>query len=663
MALMLDYPHAWINVEDRSIYEPVKEDKLPLEQQLIHLQARKGPDGIPIFCESGDVVLKVFGDETFDPSHPKYYTIESAQVQQVLSRGTGCWAVRHVGTGAAQAHLVLEAVVTSGIDVQQYEKDEDGYFTKDVNGDRIPLDNEGTPVTEPGLSIRHQVRALGAEEAIDELLPSTTGDATTYPLIVFSASYKGAYGNDVGFKLYYDYNDQNLDLVDELGCLFLNFAPVEKKYKNTNATPLYTIYNETSASFTIKPDQIYAAKNANISITEVLEERYSDPNKLPYSLYVYTDNIKAIGDAMLAVETDYDQVALDGWYMDLWTCTSLLGQAYDHCVLDTSTGAAIYKNNVIHYLQGGSDGTMTRDTHEECIRNFMDGTSFPDIVDMARYPFNSHFDMGYSLETKYKMLEHLSLREDAFVVVHTQDLSEPINNSAEDESVGLALRTHGLMFIESIIKGTPACRFSIVQQTSKLIDSVYNKYVPLSFEWADKFAQYFGGQQIRQTLGGEPSSFVKLLDTSKINWTMTREDHKVRNWKNGMNYVQFADRTQLFFPAFTSAYPYVTSALHNVSLVKFICFSKQAIHRSWAKFTGTDMYFGELKKAVEDDLIERVGYISNGIYRFGVTVYKTVEDNKVGNTVHVRLGITAPDMVTQWIVDIPVTRESYDSAA
>ena len=110
MSVIKPYPHYEINVEDRSIYEPVELEWLPIHRPVYMLRAQQGPVGIPVWCNTAAEAKRVFGDATFDDSNGTYFGLEGLFLNQTFQYD-GAFLVRLADTSALQSVKILECQV------------------------------------------------------------------------------------------------------------------------------------------------------------------------------------------------------------------------------------------------------------------------------------------------------------------------------------------------------------------------------------------------------------------------------------------------------------------------------------------------------------------------------------------------------------------------
>ena len=667
MPTIKSYPHYRINVEDRSIFEPVVLDVLPIHRPVYPMKTQKGPIGVPVWCPTIAEARKVFGAETFNVLNSDYYSQSSEFLNQTFI-SNGAFIVRLADSAATTAFSILE-VSTVPVEVPQYDKDGFGNRVLDGNGDPIPsVDGDTNPIVETGLELVWTTRSvLANDEDFDNLQITTVDNAgditTTYPIMAFKANSSGAWGNDSGYKIYFDIDDNEIDAVDRVDSIYINIAPIVKEFNASTVDPVRDKYSNVFNSFVFKPDTIDESVARRVSFKDVMEDAYDGDNPLPYTIDTYPDNIRILGESIAVVEVNRTAEITSGWLANPFSLRDLEAKPYDHVVF--GAGGTVMSSDVVQYLSTGDDGDTSDTAIEALYRNFLELDINPDIVDRARFPFTHLIDTGWGIETKYAMCDFLAVRDDVKVVVSTQRCTDVdglavYNDAAEDESVGSALRGRALLIPESIIKGTEAFRAIIFTQAGKP-HGLYNQMIPAGTYWyAIKLALHHNKSYMDGAPEGLPNSEVDQL--KEFNWTPSAESQRERTWNTGLNYFQHYSMNELHYAALRSIYRYDTSVLTTDDFGNCLIYTMHEIRQSWAVFAGVTRSAGVLHDQIVEDLTIRLDRLVNGRYPFEVTAYQTKEEKQLGYQHHVRVSYTAPGQNRVWDVDIICNRENFTQA-
>ncbi len=309
MASLSYYPHYTINVQDNSIYRPVVLDKGPLHKPIYFLPAQKGLLNIPQWFNTQVEAEEELGFGTFDIYNKKYHSHAAYYLSESF-KFNGAYIVRLAGDTAKEALMILEAHVED-VDVTQYQKDSSGNFLLTEFGERIPVRNaaDTADVVEAGISIKWSTRSVLSttemnngvnEEKLHQLEPVTVGNVTTYPIMTFRTTSPGAWGNDVGYELYYSPDSNDRDKLIRQGGLIYNFGPVEIDRTSGVTTPIRSKTGVTESTFVLKKDAVDSMTTLAVGMADILENTYDEDNKLPYTTTVFEKNIATIGERCIA---------------------------------------------------------------------------------------------------------------------------------------------------------------------------------------------------------------------------------------------------------------------------------------------------------------------------------------------------------------------------
>ena len=695
------FPHYQINVKDNSIYEVEYTTILPVHRPIWIMRCQQGPVGDPVWCPTYTYASNMFGEQTFTNTNKKYYSPQAKVLTDTLTYN-GAFICRAADETALNSVVIIEAYVRQVDDILQYAYDEDGNRLLDDDGNYVEKKENGEPVYEPGVEIkfvkRHELLSSEEVSGYDysslqrRVVTDTDAEGTeiiwsVYPIMVFEALYPGEYGNDLCFSLFYKNSENAAGDVNFYQTLFYTFAPARREYDSTTVTPHYDIYNTTQNSFAANPETLNPDTGAEMSMQAVLNKAYDeDSHQLPYTIYTYEENLLAVGNRIAQVESEtslghtkptYDAEAIMnttfGYLVNVISCRNLNGVPYDHVRLITISDEdenviQLAEDNYI-YLAGGTDGDLSDLMVQNCIQQFCAKTLNPQIVDKFRYPFTHMYDVGYNFDTKYAMIDFLDVRDDIMIELSTQVLMDDntgrtitLNDQMTDESNGEALRSRALLMRESVLKGTDCCRCAIYAHAGFLADGVYSDPMPFTYWSAMKHAR-FGNLPYMNTTEprGWPQSYNEFFKVSSVNWINYDPEGQSRVWDSGINYVQWADMTRIFYPALRTVYRAETSVLVDQWFVDAVVYTKHVVRNAWGKFSGRNDKSAVLQQGIKEYLDTELSYLYNGKYDFEVSVYQTAEEQRIGYIQHVLIRLTSPATMRVLDVDIEVNREGYES--
>jgi hypothetical protein len=664
MGKFYTFPHYAINVKDESARVVAQVEQLSLHRPMFISFAERGPVGVPVYG-SYEELSKKFGDGTFDV-FSKYYRHPNLFAEKCLQYNKAFF-VRLASDTAAHSTLVLQCSIFKK-PIIQYQKNAEGQYITDAAGDPIPVDNgTGSPLKETGTSVKWSVRPLATDEEPGHIASKTESvfnaevganvDVTTYPVAVFAATSAGLWGNNTGFKLYWN-PDSDTGVAEAMKSLIFTFGMVNIPWGSDTAIPVRTRYLDVDTEFTFATDTTDKSTMRRYALSEVIGNDYSDDD-ITFSLYVYPENVETIGAACIADESVIDFPELSNPYMvNLFTGKTLDGRPYDHIAIDVDSDDAVLLNkNIIQYMSGGDDGGTTDADLESLTRTWLTGEIFPDINDAARFPITHLYDSGYEAATKESLIEFLGLRDDVKIVLSTQSVYNEPNTKPEDQSMGSFLRARALLHIESFIYGTQACRVTILQQCGMLNElTPYNRIVPATLDCMIKKGIWQGATYMKGKPKGLPKSAVTVL--KDINWFPVTADFKQLSWDNALNYMQYYDMTSVHYPDIISIYPYQTSLLSDDIFIDMIIYIKHIVRYQWAKFAGVDDPIAQLIAAIRESIGRDIYAKLGNFIRAEVNPYQTETDIELGYSLTIEIPVygTVPNRV--WNVIVPVRRES-----
>jgi hypothetical protein len=650
MAKLKTFPHYQVEVKDESLQQVFVPEDSPLHRPIFFGFAEKGPVGVPSF---GDytALSKLYGKGTFD-EYSKFFYHPNLFLKTALNYQK-CFFVRIADATAAKASAVLEAHVKEGVQITQYEKDEFGGRALDASGNPIPKMEGGIEVKEPGIEITWALRALTEDETPDNLLPAEVDGVNIFPILVMTPDSPGAWANKAGVKIWFDWSTADTSVINTIDALMFNMGIVSQEYGMDIPTPVRNFYNNPTTEFSFNPEAIDTSTDRRVYFDHILNNDFAS---VPFNMKVFPENVEAIGQKVMAAEPMMIDIT-NPYMVDIMTATDLEGHPYDHLQIKTDgvDNVTVMDENVIQYMQGGSDGDTSVETLNSLTDVWLSGDVFPDIYDQARYPITHIYDSGYPLETKKNIIDFLGIRDDVKVVVGTQDVFNEKNTKEEDQSTGSALRSQLLLHPESTIYGTQACRGTIFQQCGKLISNPnWLQIVPATYDCLIKKCFWQGAVYFKGKPKGLPNSAVTTL--KDINWFPNSDDHKQLSWDTGLNYMQYYDMTGYHYPDVKSIYPYDSSLISDDILCDMLVYLKHVARLQWATFAGRDespeLLFGEIRESISDDIYTKFGVF----LKTEVSVYQTDVDKALGYQTTIEIAVYGNFSQRVWNVLIPVRR-------
>jgi hypothetical protein len=646
MANRKTFPHLTFNVKDETVRDVPVQNEDPLHIPLFLGFAEKG-EGLHMGDKTE--LAEIFGDATFDMDskffkHPNLFCNTALNYQRVFFG-------RLIPTDAATPSSVLELKVKTDVQVTQYERDEFGGIVLDEEDNPVPKQEGGVDITEPGVELIWQIRPLAEGESYTGIQPETSMDGyTTYPMIVMTDVSPNAAGNYSGIKLWFDPEEVTRMTADSLGTVLYKAGFVERPYGYDNSQAIIDSFMSKSFDFSPMPDAKNPETDQRLTMEDIIINNYA--NNLPFKIHVYSDNFKIVGDTILGYETNETDID-SGWMVDVLTGTNLDGYPYYHVTFGSNS---LYMDeNVIHYMQGGSDGTITNDTLEELTREWLGGHTLPEIVDSDRYPITHIYDSGYSLDCKEALIDFHGVRKHGLKsYLSTQDVSRKWNGMAEDVSTGTTLRGKLLLHPDSLIFGTQMHRSTILGQAGYLSNSSWVKLVPATIDALIKNCMYMGATYYKGAPEGLPRSAVEIF--REVNYFPAGDEAKQLLWNTGINYMQYYNRTSYHYADKRTIYPTENSVLSSDTFSNKITILYHLCARIWHKYAGLTTDPSLLYGDIENDIAQTVNETFSTHLTVVPRVYQTDVDKALGYQTSIEIAVYGdfPQRVFNFI--IPVRR-------
>ena len=617
-------------MKDVSARTPVREpEQIPTHLPHVHIFAQKGPTKPTLAVGGGFETL--FGSKTLDPRSP-YYNHQSELAASVIGEGNAIFVQRLKPDDAGPNARLLVSIDIVADQIQQYERNPDGTFKLDTNGEKIAVVGAGAKlagsrarfvvndwmagaVAQPFGEVTTKAGALTSESEIQ---------SQTYPLFELEHNFFGADGNNAGIRLVAptteSANPLNDTLFNALKAYVYRLSLVNRLDASSTVNITETIGGEQSIDFVFKSGAVDPASDTEVSLEDIFLPAYQDldsPGVTPLygpfgRLKIYQENFKTVLAMIAATEAPLGllpDIAIDEnseWLHSV----NLIGAVNEHNVpyytyaLEGASADGIrFTESTAVWADGGSDGTMDFDTHAKLVENEMlnYGSTGADLLDDAKYPFSFYYDSGYPLDTKLSLLSPLGKRKDVGVILSTQDVSQPLNDDATESSMAITLKNAARLYPESEIHGTKVCRAMVIGHAGELIGSKYkgpngSKVLPFTIEFARKCARYMGaGTGIWNSAAAfdeSPNNQIESFKNHNVNFKPANA--RVNDWKTGLVWAQSYDMRSIFWPAVQTVYDDDTSVLNNFfNMVVGIDLEKVS-QRAWRDLTGSS---GKMSKA------------------------------------------------------------------
>ncbi|MBS9731044.1 hypothetical protein [Pseudomonas phage IR-QUMS-PaBa1-GHS-2021] len=606
-------------------------------------------------------VKKIFGD-IFDEKSP-YYSPTSVLIQALALGRQNTIGIRRLSVNEVVSKASLSAFVQK-VEVQAYERDANGRWKYNENGERIPIPGKTYP---NGLNIEIKIDDAAAGKEPGALEVRTIAASGDTPETLVLPLFEGVAG--VGDE----YNKSGLNLGVRADAL--NWRSISEFVRSTGTFPYdlrqFTdgvdgtrVYSKTtlqqeSAKFTLFPVSLngvqYSLQTGFGSFTGRNKNAPGNPVPAPFNdLVVYQDNIDTLCQMMYVVEQPENdtlvEVGVPGEYykqMNPFTCTNHNGAPY---YAITTSGVIKWDLSGAIKSSGGISPFLDKDgkvpdyvtkptvndpfglltnterplTHLQAweITNKLmvaDLTSYVNGVEMKDTTRNRQsifWDIGYSQEVKDIAEQFLGARKDILVVADACVWRPGEKNSLEEIYSRAAMITNRLrMTVESEKWGTPACRAAVNLIEAKVTDEPTGWYFSGNIDLAYAFALWAGNIDGLIVTPNAPdhADNRKLRLMHSPNIVFEEDEVAAENFSNGHISLKPWDwNVQTYRPGLPTIHPNPDSVLKDLAN-PFLCVAMEKISADqWRIVCGdrtitADNYASIMKDEIESACRNAVG--------------------------------------------------------
>lgn len=688
-----------LGTDDKSTRAPVvTPEVLPTHLAHVWSYAQSGPTEPQLV--DGAAAQVIYGADTFDPLKP-YWTHQSELIKAILDKGSSVMFERVIPADApppANARLYLD--VLGPVQIPNYARQPDGSYELDDNGDPVV----GTPATVEGYKVKWVVAPITPVNGEDMFGKGTVinGDQTDaatgtqskrYPIFDMAYPSQGALGNQVALRLYAP-TEQSANSINTTSLVKDFVYPFRLQVlQKTTPTTTPTVKTTQSAAqfvdFCVKTGVVSSIDQSAFYVGKRIPSAYQrldDPSGLPNDygpigrFYVYQKNIDTLIPQFFAAEkpfinefsdfTTTDDDATQMYRFNFISGVSSQNVPYTGFILNTQdANAQRLTEGSLFYLSGGGDGTMDEELFADLVsasvKQYADPTSY--LMNDAKYPQSVVYDSGFPLQTKYDLMSVLAIRKDMACIVSVHDVLGQQLTADEESSLAVALKTRMQLYPESDWFGTATMRGVIVGRSGMLLNSQYDKPLPLTIELAAKFADYMGaGNGIWKPGGGfdiAPLNQITMFKQSTINVTWTPATVRNKDWSNGLLWAEDFGRRAVYWPAFKTIYDNDTSVLTSIFTMFGIIECEKVGQRAQRQFSGTSQLTNlQLIKRTNDFVRANTSQPERFDGRFEIVpeTYFTAADNARGYSWSLRIKMYANNQKTVLTTSIEAYRmEDY----
>lgn len=650
---------------------PIVPLQIPQHLPKFYMLAGKGKGGPNYIDLDNASVTTLYGAEAFDVNG-KYYKHTVPFIQAAVSAANNYVNHRIIpqdGKGLARAVLYIDYVED---DIIQYQRDAFGNFVLNSNGDKQPIMENGVAVTVPG----HRVGWFVAEFEDGEFGPVGGGnsDSTDYedigvgtftaqegfmtnslgvksqliPIFEAVAETPGEAANNLIMRLYTRTKRDTGFPTDLLKDgkqypIYFNLSEVIDPVLGTTISHA-NLFGQDSVNGGYNKDGIHPLSGATSFIGNLIDSNYIDvPEEATLNLgsfYSYDQNLGLVLGALKTLElAAVDIVTPPVDVLDNIETTELtLADRYSLNIISFKYSSGISYYSIEEELQnanytqltksanlpfsGGKDGSLDLVSFEAAVRSDLKnyGSTTHEYNDLVKHPESILYDSGFLPDTKDEFGNFISLRYDTFVVMgnHVYEKHEMVG----DPNLALSMATHIKTMLElhpeSATYGTPVMRGTIMCGSSYILDHVYTKRVPSTYELCVKACLYMGAKNGAWRTGflfdRAPLSVISSLKEVDIGW-VPAGPARTNFWKAGLNFALSYELRRQFFPALRTVYNDDTSVLNSFFTVVAIAYLNKVAYAAWKEFSGSiSLTNSQLEERVNEFVSEMVKDKFDGLF-------------------------------------------------
>ena len=664
-------------IDDKSIKSAVYEaEALPSHFPFVCLYTKEGPE-VPMSVV-GSSMTNMYGTDSFDIR--KKWATHATVLANILNARANQMMIKRMkpldAGDPASIRLWLDVLPTT---IPVYKRNTDGTYATDNNNNLIE-----TGTTVPGFKVKWVVETVTVDsngvstfgsinqKAGDQVDTVTNVQSTRYPIMDFSVSSFGAYGNDVGIRMWAPTAETgggiDTRIIEDNKSYPFRFACVRRDTELSTVTVTKSLTGSQSVDSVLMSDAIDKNTDELISFTDVFIQSYQDlfpedgtpPVYGPFGkTHLYTDSLETLLKQFYEAEypyadefSDFDGSDNEEYRFNLLSGVSSQNVPYSSfLIVKNAPNSVSLTENTTIYAAGGSDGTMSEALFADLVAAEMDafGDANSAYQGTAKYPVSIFYDSGFPLKTKYSIIKFISVRKDTAVVLSVHDVLGKVLTVSQESAMAIALRTRLQMYPESEYFGTPTVRGLIVGRCGTLINSQYRKKLPLTLEIASKAARYMGASngiwKSEYRFDRAPNNAITMFKDVNITFTPVRVRNK--DWANGLIWVDDFNTRSLYFPALKTVCDNDTSVLNSFFTMMGCVELTKIGDRSRIQFSGaSDLTDDQFVDAVNDFINNSIKDRFDGRFKVIPDTYFTAADKARGYSWVTNIKIGAANMKT-----------------
>lgn len=419
------------------------------------------------------------------------------------------------------------------------------------------------------------------------------------PLFTIEADNPGEWGNYVGIEIFKAPQKIQQTIGVDTGCIVYEAIIYTEDENSGQRRPLINLFGEYSTYFTLKRDSI--RNGVNYFFDDIMEASYiEEASALTRQSWIGKFKFHTENAVRLAMIERY-------WEKDLLNeITGLTGSGFikgKQWMLKGGNDG--FPNETGSWLDGRLDKQRR---YDEAVREWLTTlTDNNELADIAKYPFSTIWDTGFTRETKMALIKAQRIRKDIWIALSAMSHFRYLEINGEtyfdympplstQELISLAAyyRTIYSLNQESHEFGTPYTRGILMLQDG-LNRKYGNKRASLVLDMAKKIAEYCGSSSGKWNSAKAPDEEVNntLDGWYDVVGSYIPPVPKELAWDAGVIYAQNKNIKQMHYPAFQTLYPHDTSVLNNLFTMMAACHIQYIHHRAWQRVTGNSKHTPE----------------------------------------------------------------------
>lgn len=125
-----------------------------------------------------------------------------------------------------------------------------------------------------------------------------------YPVITFIAKNPGVWGQDFGFRFFYDKQQNTVAGIAGNGAVKYTIGPVELREGDTTPVGITNAYGESVVNGTARLNVVDPTTELNIDLKTLIPANYSGSRELPMTIYWIPENFEKVGRIVMNAELE-----------------------------------------------------------------------------------------------------------------------------------------------------------------------------------------------------------------------------------------------------------------------------------------------------------------------------------------------------------------------